>query len=233
MNTLTEQQSLRFEVSDNDIVTLWLDGDGRPVVVLDRHLIQRLNSTLDEIEVLKGIKGLMLKSDCERVFVAGADLAEIDTLDDQGLHGYLAFGTTVFSRIAKLPYPTVALINGAALGGGLEIAMAADIRIGARDSGRVGLPEINLGVLPGTGGTQRLVRMVGKARAIELMTTGRLISFEEAHDLDIINEIFENENFDEQVMNYAKQFTLPNKAVKAVGNIKRSFSRKKPAEESK
>ena len=76
MNTLTEQQSLRFEVSDNAIVTLWLDGGGRPVVVLDRNLIQRLNTTLDEIEALKDIKGLMLKSDCERVFVAGADLAD-------------------------------------------------------------------------------------------------------------------------------------------------------------
>ena len=177
MNTLTEQQSLRFEVSDNDIVTLWLDGDGRPVVVLDRHLIQRLNSTLDEIEVLKGIKGLMLKSDCERVFVAGADLAEIDTLDDQGLHGYLAFGTTVFSRIAKLPYPTVALINGAALGGGLEIAMhcqgiIASVQNASGKPYPIGLPEAGLGICPGWGGTQMLPARIDPIKALQATATG-------------------------------------------------------------
>ena len=177
MNTLTEQQSLRFEVSDNAIVTLWLDGGGRPVVVLDRHLIQRLNATLDEIEALKDIKGLMLKSDCERVFVAGADLAEIDALDDHGLHGYLAFGTTVFSRIANLPYPTVALINGAALGGGLEIAMHCQSIIASRTNAKgkpypIGLPEAGLGICPGWGGTQMLPARIDPVTALQATSTG-------------------------------------------------------------
>ena len=177
MNTLTEQQSLRFEVSDNAIVTLWLDGGGRPVVVLDRHLIQRLNATLDEIEALKDIKGLMLKSDCERVFVAGADLAEIDALDDHGLHGYLAFGTTVFSRIANLPYPTVALINGAALGGGLEIAMHCQGIIASRTNAKgkpypIGLPEAGLGICPGWGGTQMLPARIDPVTALQATSTG-------------------------------------------------------------
>ncbi len=177
MNTLTEQQSLRFEVSDNAIVTLWLDGGGRPVVVLDRNLIQRLNTTLDEIEALKDIKGLMLKSDCERVFVAGADLAEIDALDDQGLHGYLAFGTTVFTRIANLPYPTVALINGAALGGGLEIAMHCQGIIASATNAKgkpfpIGLPEAGLGICPGWGGTQMLPARIDPVKALQATATG-------------------------------------------------------------
>jgi len=177
MNTLTEQQSLRFEVSDNAIVTLWLDGGGRPVVVLDRNLIQRLNSTLDEIEALADIKGLMLKSDCERVFVAGADLAEIDALDDHGLHGYLAFGTTVFSRIANLPYPTVALINGAALGGGLEIAMHCQGIIASTTNAKgkpysIGLPEAGLGICPGWGGTQMLPARIDPVTALQATATG-------------------------------------------------------------
>ena len=177
MNTLTEQQSLRFEVSDNAIVTLWLDGGGRPVVVLDRQLIQRLNTTLDEIEALTDIKGLMLKSDCERVFVAGADLAEIDALDDHGLHGYLAFGTTVFTRIANLPYPTVALINGAALGGGLEIAMHCQGIIASTTNAKgkpypIGLPEAGLGICPGWGGTQMLPARIDPAAALQATATG-------------------------------------------------------------
>jgi enoyl-CoA hydratase/carnithine racemase len=108
------------------------------------------------------------------------------------------------------------------VGGGLEIAMAADLRIARRDAGKIGLPEINLGVLPGTGGTQRLSRMVGKSKAIELMVTGNTFTFEEAKELGLVNDIYERENFMEQIMEYAHQFCPPNKAAKAVGRIKRS-----------
>jgi len=100
--------------------------------------------------------------------------------------------------------------------------MAADIRIARKDAGKIGLPEVNLGVLPGTGGKQRLSRLVGKSKAIELMVTGNTFSFEEAQEMGIINDIFERENFMENIMEYARQFTPPNKAAKAVGHIKRS-----------
>ena len=116
----------------------------------------------------------------------------------------------------------IAALNGHASGGGLEIAMAADIRIARKDAGKIGLPEVNLGVLPGTGGTQRLSRMVGKCKAIELMVTGNTFSFEEAKELGIVNDIYERENFMENVMEYARQFCPPNKAAKAVGRIKRA-----------
>jgi enoyl-CoA hydratase/carnithine racemase len=128
------------------------------------------------------------------------------------------------SRLEQSPKLVVAALNGHTVGGGLEIAMAADIRIARRDAGRCGLPEVNLGVLPGTGGTQRLLRMVGKSKAIELMCSGRLFSFEEALDWGIINDIYDGDakSFREQALDYCKQFTLPNKATKVVGNIKRS-----------
>lgn len=103
--------------------------------------------------------------------------------------------------------------------------MAADLRIARRGAGKMGLPEITLGVLPGTGGTQRLVRIVGKSKAIELMTTGELFEFEQAEGWGIVNKIYDaasGEEFFNQVMEYAKQFTLPNKATRAVGRIKRS-----------
>jgi len=125
-------------------------------------------------------------------------------------------------RLEHTPKLVIAALNGHTVGGGLEIAMAADLRIARRDSGKIGLPEINLGVLPGTGGTQRLSRMVGKSRAIELMVTGNTFTFEEAKEMGIINAVYERDNFKENVLEYARQFTPPNKAAKAVGNIKRA-----------
>ncbi len=101
--------------------------------------------------------------------------------------------------------------------------MAADIRIARQDSGKIGLPEVNLGVLPGTGGTQRLSRMIGKSRAIELIVTGNTFTFEEAKELGIVNDVFERDNFMQNVMEYARQFCPPNKASKAVGRIKRAI----------
>jgi len=100
--------------------------------------------------------------------------------------------------------------------------MAADLRIARKDGGKIGLPEVNLGVLPGTGGTQRLSRIVGKSKAIELMVTGKTFPFEDAKQLGLVNEIFESENFMERMLEYARQFCPPNKAAKAVGRIKRA-----------
>src|SRR6266705_361455 len=125
-------------------------------------------------------------------------------------------------RLEHTPKLVIAAINGHCVGGGLEIAMAADIRIARQDAGKIGLPEVNLGVLPGTGGTQRLSRLVGKSKAIELMVTGNTFSFEEALELGIINDIYERDGFMDNIMEYARQFCPPNKAAKAVGRIKRA-----------
>jgi len=103
--------------------------------------------------------------------------------------------------------------------------MAADLRIARKGAGKVGLPEVTLGVLPGTGGTQRLARLINKSLAIELMTTGELFDFERAKELGIVNHVWETATSDEflkQVQKYAEQFCPPNKAAKAVGRIKRS-----------
>ncbi|MDQ3520027.1 MAG: enoyl-CoA hydratase-related protein, partial [Gemmatimonadota bacterium] len=126
------------------------------------------------------------------------------------------------SRLEQTPKLVIAALNGHCVGGGLEIAMAADIRIAKADAGKIGLPEVNLGVLPGTGGTQRLARLVGKSRAIELMVTGRTFSFEEALELGIVNQVLGKDEWWENVLLYARQFCLPNKAGMAVGHIKRA-----------
>jgi len=129
------------------------------------------------------------------------------------------------SRLEQTPKLVIAAINGHCVGGGLEVALAADIRIARRGAGKMGLPEVSLGVLPGTGGTQRLTRLVGKSKAIELMATGELFDFERGLELGILNQILDSENaeqFSQQVVDYARQFTTPNKAAAAVGRIKRS-----------
>jgi enoyl-CoA hydratase/carnithine racemase len=129
-------------------------------------------------------------------------------------------------RLEQTPKLVIAALNGHTVGGGLEIAMAADIRIALKGAGKVGLPEVTLGVLPGTGGTQRLSRIVGKSRAIQIMSEGNLFDFELAQEWGIINYLWPAEEggrkWWDRVMEYARSFCPPNKAAKAVGRIKRS-----------
>src|SRR5579885_1934090 len=159
----------------------------------------------------------------DKFFSAGANIKMLASVDPTFKYYFCLHANETLLRLEHTPKLVIAALNGHTVGGGLEIAMAADIRIARRDSGKIGLPEVNLGVLPGTGGTQRLSRMIGKSRAIELIVTGNTFTFEEAKELGIVNDIFERENFMNEVMDYARQFCPPNKASKAVGRIKRSI----------
>jgi enoyl-CoA hydratase/carnithine racemase len=158
----------------------------------------------------------------EKFFSAGANIKMLASVDPVFKYYFCLHANETLLRLEHTPKLVIASLNGHTVGGGLEIAMAADIRVAKKDAGKIGLPEVNLGVLPGTGGTQRLSRLVGKSKAIELMVTGNTFSFEEAKEMGIVNDIFERENFMENVMDYARQFCPPNKAAKAVGHIKRS-----------
>src|ERR687887_1694735 len=159
----------------------------------------------------------------DKFFSAGANIKMLSSVDPTFKYYFCLHANETLLRLEHTPKLVIAALNGHTVGGGLEIAMAADIRIARQDAGKIGLPEINLGVLPGTGGTQRLTRLIGKAKAIELMVTGNTFSFEEAKEMGIINDIFERDNFMENIMEYARQFCPPNKAAKAVGRIKRSI----------
>ena len=169
-----------------------------------------------------GAHVIVLTGAGDKFFSAGANIRMLATSDPTFKYYFCLHANEMLLRLEHTPKLVIAALNGHTVGGGLEIAMAADLRLARRDAGKIGLPEINLGVLPGTGGTQRLSRLIGKSRAIELMVTGNTFSFEEAQELGIVNDIFDRENFMEQVMDYARQFTPPNKASRAVGRIKRA-----------
>jgi enoyl-CoA hydratase len=158
----------------------------------------------------------------DKFFCAGANIQMLAEMDPTFKYYFCLHANETLLRLENTPKLVIAALNGHCVGGGLEVAMAADLRIARKDSGKIGLPEVNLGVLPGTGGTQRLSRIVGKSKAIELMVMGKTFSFEDAKQLGLVNEIFEPEDFMERVLDYARQFCPPNKAAKAVGRIKRA-----------
>src|SRR5712672_574058 len=183
-----------------------------------------MNRQLDEC-ILKArmdndVYVLLLTGAGDKFFSAGANIKMLSSVDPTFKYYFCLHANEMLLRLEHTPKLVIAAINGHCVGGGLEIAMAADIRIARKDAGKIGLPEVNLGVLPGTGGTQRLSRLVGKSKAIELMVTGNTFSFEEAQELGIVNDIYERENFMKNMIEYAKQFCPRNKAAKAVGGIK-------------
>ena len=184
---------------------------------LDRAI---LRARMDE-----SVHVIVLTGSGEKFFCAGANIGMLQSVTPTFKYYFCLHANETLSRLEQTPKLVIAAINGHCVGGGLEVAMAADLRVARKGAGKMGLPEVSLGVLPGTGGTQRLVRMVGKSRAIELMTTGELFAFERGAELGLVNHIYEaetGESFMEQVLDYAKQFTPPNKAAHAVGRIKRA-----------
>ena len=174
----------------------------------------------DEVHVI------VLRGSGEKFFSAGANIRMLSEVTPQFKYYFCLHANETMSRLEQTPKLVIAALNGHCVGGGFEIAMAADIRIALQGAGKCGLPEVNLGVLPGTGGTQRLSRIVGKTKAIELMVEGGLFDFEKARDLGLINYVWPAEEGEQKwwdrVMEYAWSFCPPNKASKAVGRIKRA-----------
>jgi enoyl-CoA hydratase len=165
---------------------------------------------------------IVLTGSGEKFFSAGANIQMLASVDPVFKYYFCLHANETLLRLENTPKLVIAAINGHCVGGGLEIALAADIRIARKDAGKIGLPEVSLGVLPGTGGTQRLSRLLGKSKAIELMVTGKTFSFEEANAVGLVNFVYERDGFLARVLEYARQFTPPNKAALAVGRIKRA-----------
>jgi enoyl-CoA hydratase len=192
-----------------------------PANTYNYAMMRQLDEAILQARFDEHVHVIVIRGAGEKFFCAGADIAMLNEVTPTFKYYFCLHANETLLRLEQTPKLVIAALDGHTVGGGLEIALACDIRIACRDSGKVGLPEVTLGVLPGTGGTQRMARALPKNKAIELMTEGKLISFEEAQELGLINYIYEPENYWEEVMNYARQFCPPNRASKTVGRIKR------------
>jgi len=184
---------------------------------LDRFILQARMD--DHVEVI------IITGSGEKFFCAGANIQMLADVTPEFKYYFCLHANETLNRLEQTPKLVIAAINGHCVGGGFEVAMAADLRIARRGAGKMGLPEVSLGVLPGTGGTQRLSRLVGKSKAIELMAAGELFDFEKGEALGLVNRLvdaIDSADLMNQVIDYARQFTTPGKASHAVGRIKRA-----------
>jgi enoyl-CoA hydratase len=219
---MTEQTLVEYEVSGG-VVMLTLNDP--PANTYSFEMMQQLDARILAARMDENMQVIVITGRGEKFFCAGANIQMLSEVTPEFKYYFCLHANETLSRLEQTPKLVIAAINGHCVGGGLEVAMAADLRVARRHTGKMGLPEVSLGVLPGTGGTQRLARLVGKSKAIELMARGELFDFEKGLDLGLINEIFEaesGEQFMAQVRSYAEQFTTPAKASRAVGLIKRA-----------
>ncbi len=220
MATQTQQAELvRYRVEDGVAV---MELNDPPANTYTHEMMRQLDEAILKARFDDSVHVIVITGHGEKFFCAGANIKMLSEVTPQFKYYFCLHANETLNRLEQTPKLVIGALNGHTVGGGLEIAMACDIRIARKGAGKVGLPEINLGVLPGTGGTQRFSRIVGRSKAIELMVTGDSFSMEQALEMGIINQIFEGDDFMGQVMTYAKQFCPPNKASLAVGRIKRS-----------
>src|SRR5689334_2895957 len=208
--------------AENGIAVIEMDDP--PANTYTYAMMRQLDDAILKARFDDDVHVIVLRGKGDRFFSAGANIGMLNSVTPGFKYFFCLHANETLSRLEQTPKLVIAALNGHTVGGGLEIAMACDLRIARRDGGKIGLPEVTLGVLPGTGGTTRLSRLVNKSKAIELMITGSTFSFEEALDLGILNQVWDGspDEFWAQVMDYARQFVPPNKASKAVGKIKRS-----------
>ena len=215
----TERQRVGYAV-DGGVAVLELNEP--PANCYSYELMRDLDDAILAARFDESVHVIVLRGSGDKFFCAGADIGMLVRVTPAYKYYFCLHANETLNRLENTPKLVIAALNGHTVGGGLEVALAADIRLARAGGGKIGLPEVNLGVLPGTGGTQRLARLVGKARAIELMTTGTTMTFEAALELGLVNKILPAERFIDDVMAYARQFVPPGRAAKAVGLIKRA-----------
>lgn len=162
--------------------------DNPPMNLVTRELTRQLDTALQTIEEADDVRAVVVSGTGERAFCAGSDIKEFEGLHGRVTEGKLDFENQVYDRLAMLPMPTIAALQADALGGGLELALCCDIRV-ADERARFGLPEVRLGVIPGSGGTQRLPRVVGEGHAKDLILTGRIIDAAEAERIGLVTRV--------------------------------------------
>ena len=196
-----------------------------PVNAYSHEMLKELDAYILEARFDNDVHVIVVTGYGEKFFSAGANINMLREADSTFKYYFCLHANETISRLEQTPKLVIAAMNGHAVGGGLEIALACDMRIGRAGDFQIGLPEVALGVLPGTGGTQRLARLVGKSRAIEMMVEGSKINVGRAAELGLINKVWSagsTEEFLRKVIDYGHSFCPPNGAAMAAGRIKRA-----------
>jgi enoyl-CoA hydratase len=208
-------QTLLTELQDGILVVTINRPD--KMNALNKDVIEELGTVLNEVYCNAEIKLVILTGAGEKAFVAGADISEFVSLDTAAGAALAARGQKkVFDKIENAPKPIIAAVNGFALGGGCELAMACHFRM-ASDNAKFGQPEVNLGLIPGYGGTQRLTQLIGKGKAMELMMTGDMVGADDAKALGLVNHVFPQTELLEKTKELAKK--IMTKAPVAIEKI--------------
>ncbi len=220
-------------MTDHKITYSLIDGIGLielndpPANTYSYEMMLEIDQAVLSARMDDAVHVIVLTGAGEKFFCAGANIGMLKDATPEFKYYFCLHANETMNRLEQTPKLVIAALNGHTVGGGLEVAMAADIRVARQGAGKIGLPEVALGVLPGTGGTQRLARLVGKAKAIELMATGTLMSFEDARAIGLVNHVWgetelAGKTFREAALEYTRQFTPPSRASRAVGHIKRA-----------
>lgn len=183
---MAEQKNILSETK-NGILYLTINRESK-LNALNFNTLEELKNIFNEVNDNKSIRGVIITGTGEKAFVAGADINEISELNELNARKFAEFGQEVFDNIESCHKPVIAVVNGYALGGGCELAIACHMRI-ATSNAKFGQPEVNLGIIPGYGGTQRLTNLIGKSKATEILMTGDMLDANEANSLGLVNHV--------------------------------------------
>jgi len=210
---------IEYEVTDGVAVITMTDP---PANTYTHEMMREMDEAILSARFDEAVHVIVIRGAGEKFFSAGANINMLHTANPYFKYFFCLHANETLNRLEQTPKLVIGALNGHTVGGGLEIALACDLRLAKAGKSKIGLPEVSLGVLPGTGGTQRIARLLGRSKAIELMAEGRTFGFEEALGLGLVNQVIEGDDFFGQVMEYARKFTPPHKASRAVGRIKRA-----------
>lgn len=214
MSEIKELKNVIFEERDN-IATVIINRPQK-LNALNIEILEELESVFTSIKESKSIRAVVITGSGEKAFIAGADIAEINCLDTLKGKSFAEYGQGVFNLIEESDKPVIAAVNGFALGGGCELALACHIRL-ASETAKFGQPEAKLGLIPGYGGTQRLPRLIGTGRATELLLTGETIDAQDAYRIGLVNKVFQKDELLIRADELAKQIAAqPREAVKLI-----------------
>jgi enoyl-CoA hydratase len=216
-NTLVDYKT------DSGVATITLNDP--PMNAFTHEMMKDLDEAILDARFDNDVHVIVLTGHGDRFFCAGANIQMLSEVDETFKYYFCLHTNETLNRLEQTPKLVIGAINGHAVGGGLEIALACDIRIARQGEGKIGLPEANLGLMPGSGGTQRVARLIGKAHALQLMVESENFDFDRALELGLVNYVWQaasREDFQGKVVEYARRFLPPEKASLAVGNFERA-----------